>query len=232
MTYAAPFMWGCKTPPIPRVWFVANMAGGSGPRGGSGKGRRGHGGRGGRGFPGGWAGPWFGPPGARGPRGGWRAGRGDVRNAVLLLLDEQPRHGYDIITEISARSGGQWRPSPGSVYPVLARLESRGLVTAEEISGRKVFDLTASGRTFVAENRAEMGEPWVVQSTEPDAEVLADLMQTAKETAMAVWQVGQAGDDTQLAEAVEILAETRRRLYDVLGRKQGNPGDDEPDGTT
>ena len=83
--------------------------------------------------PGGF-GPWGGPGGPGGPGGGpwqgfgpWgrgpRAGRGDVRAAILALLDEGPMHGYQVIQELSGRSGGVWRPSPGSVYPVLQQLQ-------------------------------------------------------------------------------------------------------------
>src|SRR4030088_2746910 len=84
-------------------------------------------------------GPWGGPGGPGGPGGGpWqgfgpfgrgpRAGRGDVRAATLTLLGEGPMHGYQVIQELSERSGGMWRPSPGSVYPTLQLLEDEGLV--------------------------------------------------------------------------------------------------------
>src|SRR5438876_782625 len=61
-------------------------------------------------------------------RDGVRVGRGDVRAATLLLLAEQPSHGYQIIQQVSERSGGIWQPSPGSVYPALQVLEDEGLV--------------------------------------------------------------------------------------------------------
>ena len=60
----------------------------------------------------------------RGPR----VKRGDVRAAALALLAEEPPNGYQIIQEISERSGGVWRPSPGSVYPALQQLEDEGLI--------------------------------------------------------------------------------------------------------
>jgi hypothetical protein len=96
-------------------------------------------GGGGRGWP-------FGPEG--GPQ-RQRAARGDVRSAILALLSEEPRHGYQIIQDITERSGGQWKPSPGSVYPALSALQDEGLVDDEKIDGRRVFSLTASGRTHV-----------------------------------------------------------------------------------
>src|SRR4051794_24787319 len=85
-------------------------------------------------------GPGFGPRGGRGRghgpgrrgHGGRRSRRGDVRAAILALLAEQPRHGYEIIREIGERSGGFWRPSPGSVYPTLQLLADEGLVVSKD----------------------------------------------------------------------------------------------------
>src|SRR5688500_8921560 len=97
---------------------------------------------------------------------GWGGGRrrrmrrGDVRAALLVLLDEQPQTGYGLMEEIERRSSGAWRPSPGSVYPTLQQLEDEGLVGTEEGEGRTPFTLTDAGRAYVAENREELGEPW------------------------------------------------------------------------
>ncbi|GAA4996956.1 hypothetical protein GCM10025734_29100 [Kitasatospora paranensis] len=71
-----------------------------------------------------------------GPRRGGRARRGDVRASLLALLKERPMHGYEMITEIGERTGGAWRPSPGSVYPTLQLLEEEGLIAAQETGGR------------------------------------------------------------------------------------------------
>ncbi len=101
-------------------------------------------------------GPGFGPPmfGR-----GLKRERGDVRAAILALLAEEPMHGSQIITELTERSGGVWRPSPGSVYPTLQALEDQGLVTADKSEGRRVFSLTAEGRT-AAEEVADGPAPW------------------------------------------------------------------------
>ena len=89
-------------------------------------------------------------------RGGTRMGRGDVRAAVLALLAERPMHGYQIIQEIEERSGGAWKPSPGSVYPTLQLLADEGLISAEEANGRKTYALTEGGR-------AEAAMYWLIQ---------------------------------------------------------------------
>src|SRR5215204_6493642 len=119
---------------------------------------RGHGQRGGHGFgpfgrdfgmgPGGWS------------RGGRRRRRGDVRAAILVLLDEEARNGYGLMQEIEERSDGEWRPSPGSVYPQLSALEDEGLIRSREDAGRKTFELTDEGRAYVEENREALGTPW------------------------------------------------------------------------
>src|SRR6476646_10896936 len=100
----------------------------------------------------------FGPGFGRG--GGRRAARGDVRSAALLLLDEEPRNGYALMQEIERRSEGVWRPSPGSIYPVLQQLEDELLVTVQEGGSGRTFALTDEGRDHVAERRDELAKLW------------------------------------------------------------------------
>src|SRR5436305_15247900 len=87
-------------------------------------------------------------------RRGPKARRGDVRAAALVLLDEEPRNGYQLMQEIERRSDGAWRPSPGAVYPALQQLEDEGLVRTNERDGRKLYELTDTGRAHVEEHRA------------------------------------------------------------------------------
>jgi DNA-binding PadR family transcriptional regulator len=167
-----------------------------------------HGGRG-RGGPGGpWGFPGFGPP--RGPR----ARRGDVRAALLMLLAEEPRNGYQLMQEIEARSDGVWRPSPGSVYPALQQLEDEGLVrTAGE--GRKAYELTDEGRTFVEENRERLGAPW--DAVKGDlGEGAWELMDAMRQIGMALFQVTHSGTEAQREEAKAVIDEARRALYRIL----------------
>src|SRR3954470_22162019 len=89
-----------------------------------------------------------------------RMRRGDVRAAALVLLAEEPRNGYGLMQEIEERSEGEWRPSPGSVYPTLAQLQDEGLIRERDDAGRKAYELTDEGRTYVEEHRAALGTPW------------------------------------------------------------------------
>jgi DNA-binding PadR family transcriptional regulator len=191
------------------------------------EGRRRHGGGHGHGhgpgfdpraFFGGMRGFGFGPPG----RGGRRARRGDVRAAALLLLEEQPRNGYQLMQEIEDRSGGMWRPSPGSVYPALAQLEDEGLVRSDEGAGRRAFELTDEGRKYVEEHREALGVPW----DEAGGEVppgIVELRSLMMQLGMASMQVAQAGDEAQTAEARKVLEDARRALYRILA------GDEPPE---
>ncbi|WP_255771233.1 PadR family transcriptional regulator [Pseudarthrobacter sulfonivorans] len=146
-------------------------------------------------------------------RSGTRAGRGEVRSAILALLAERPMHGYQMISEIEDRSGGSWKPSAGSVYPTLQLLVDEGLISAEESNGRKTYSLTETGREEVA--GADASALW--ESAEPAAGFAA-LPKAGIELAQAAAQVGRSGSPKQVQEAVRVLDEARRRLYSILAR--------------
>jgi DNA-binding PadR family transcriptional regulator len=147
-------------------------------------------------------------------RSGTRAGRGELRSAVLALLAERPMHGYQIIHEIEERSGGSWKPSAGSVYPTLQLLADEGLVSSEESNGRKIYSLTEAGREEVA--NAETAAPW--DSTPASGPGFAALPKAGVELAQAAAQVGRTGTRKQVQEAVTVLEEARRRLYAILAQ--------------
>ena len=158
----------------------------------------------------------FGAPGRHGHgRHRGRRPRGDVRAAILVLLDEEPRNGYGIMQEIEERSAGVWRPSPGSVYPVLQQLEDEGLVRADESGERKLMQLTDAGREYVEERREALGTPWDTAA----AGVSDDMMEIRAlvwQLAAAVREVVASGSEQQHAQARAVLAETRRALYRIL----------------
>jgi len=157
----------------------------------------------------------FGPFGFGGPGRGRRARRGDVRAAALLLLEEEPRNGYQLMQEIEERSGGVWRPSPGSIYPALSQLEDEGLVRSNDSAGRRAFELTDEGRTYVEENREALGTPWDEAGGDLP-EGVAELRKLMMQLGMATMQVVQAGNDEQTAEARKVLEDARRAIYGIL----------------
>jgi len=165
-------------------------------------------------------GPWgpqqFGPGWRH--RGGGRARRGDVRAAILALLSERPMHGYEIIQEVGERTGGVWEPSPGSVYPTLQMLEDEGLVTAQESEGRKRYALTESG-TAEATRRASEPAPWE-EVTRGASSASMDVRRLGFQIFGAVKQIGETGTEQQQQKLVEVLTETRKRLYSILAEDE------------
>jgi len=155
------------------------------------------------------------------PKGGARMGRGDVRAAVLALLAESPMHGYQIIHEIEERSGGSWKPSPGSVYPTLQLLTDEGLVTAEEANGRKTYALTEAGRAE-ADAAGERPAPWQASGTGAGARESSGrataLPKAGVELAQAAAQVARTGTPEQVQQAVAVLEDARRKLYSILAQ--------------
>jgi DNA-binding PadR family transcriptional regulator len=167
-------------------------------------------------------GPGFGPgfppppgPGGRHGRRGRRTARGDVRAAVLALVAEEPRHGYDIIGEIAERSGGAWRPSPGSIYPTVAQLSDEGLVRTEKVEGRRIVHLTEAGARYVEEHRAELDAVWSTAGPEHDAPTVA-LWEQLRQLHAAAAQVVEAGSPEQVGAATEALTGARKTIYRLL----------------
>ena len=172
-------------------------------RGEGGFGRRGRG-RGGFGF----------DPEAQMGRGP-RRGRGDVRTAVLMLLIEQPMHGYEMIQQIRERSKEAWSPSPGAIYPTLQLLTDEGLITTDDLDGKKVSRLTDIGRTAAEELASAKTAPWDQASADAGTgahslrEAVFHLMSATKQMAMA-------GSSAQRQKTTELLDETRKKIYAML----------------
>jgi DNA-binding PadR family transcriptional regulator len=161
---------------------------------------------------GGSPGQFFGP--------GPRVGRGDVRAAILVLLSEGPMHGYQVIQELTERSGGMWHPSPGSVYPTLQQLEDEGLVRSSEADGRRVYQLTDSGKAEV-DRRGDEPPPWKMPTR---GEHFMELREEGFGVFAATMQVVRTGSPQQIGRAKAILTDARKRLYRLLA------GDDETSG--
>ncbi len=163
-----------------------------------------------------------GPPFGRGPEGfgggrrmGRRSKRGDVRAAVLLLIGEGPRNGYQLIQELAERSNGAWRPSPGSIYPVLSQLEDEGLVAVDPTQSGRTYQLTPAGSAYLDEHRAALGKPWEEAAASVGGPT-SELISTTRQVAAAARQVLEAGTEAQVTQAVAVLAEARRGIYKIL----------------
>lgn len=133
-------------------------------------------------------------------------------------------HGYEIIQQITARSGDVWRPSAGSVYPALQLLEDQGLIRSEQTEGRRVFQLTDAGREYVEQHRDELTAAWTGVAKSVDDTVL-ELRDLFGQAGSAIRQVAQAGTEAQIAAARELLINTRRQLYRILAGDESTGGE-------
>ncbi|MEV0583253.1 PadR family transcriptional regulator [Nonomuraea sp. NPDC050310] len=140
--------------------------------------------------------------------------RGDVRAALLSLLAEGDKNGYQMIQEIQERSRGVWRPSPGSVYPALQQLEDEELVTSGESGGSRLYRLTERGRAESAA-RDEQDPPWdeVARSVPADRHELHLLLGQLNE---AVLHLARTAGAPRLAQAKTLLKETRKAVFKIL----------------
>ena len=142
--------------------------------------------------------------------------RGNVRAAILALLVERPMHGYEMMQELEARTDGVWRPSAGSIYPTLQMLEDEGLVKSEEIGDRRRYSLTDAGRD---EAERRQGPPPWEESASAGEFPGGQLREAGFQVAAAVMQAAATGTDEQVAKVRDILADTRRQIYSVLGEE-------------
>jgi len=168
-------------------------------------------------YAGGFGGAFMGGRRMRGRGPGMRRRRGDVRAAVLALLAERPMHGYEMIQEISQRSNGLWRPSPGSVYPTLQLLVDEGLIVGTETEGSKrLFELTDDGREAAAKTQTP---PWeeIAEGADPNE---VNLRASFGQLAAAMFQGAHAGTPEQQKRILDIVNNARREIYGVLGEAE------------
>jgi DNA-binding PadR family transcriptional regulator len=156
------------------------------------------------------------PYGEHGRHGHWAGGRvpkGNVRGLLLAALLNGPAHGYELMRRLEGQAGGRWRPSPGSVYPLLQVLEDEGLVRGRDSDGRRVYELTERGRT-----QADVGQLRDLATGTGAGSAHLDLRAEVRRLHAAARQVATAGDPAQVQEAVEIVRGARQALYQLLAQ--------------
>nr|BFD86043.1 hypothetical protein StreXyl84_54440 [Streptomyces sp. Xyl84] len=126
-------------------------------------------------------------------------------------------HGYEMIQEIAERSGGAWKPSPGSVYPTLQLLEDEGLIVSESEGGKKLFSLTEEGRAVAGEGPEA---PWEEASRGIDWEVLGEIRQAGFGLMEAFGQVWKTGSKEQREKALAVINDARKKLYLILADEE------------
>ena len=175
----------------------------------------------------------FGMPGPGGPghkrRGGRMFEQGDLKYVILRLLEEKPRHGYEIIKELEERSGGTYAPSPGTVYPTLQMLEDLGYarVTPQE-AGKKIYEITDEGRAYLAQNKSTVEDIFERMARFGESffgDAMGAVHGAFKDVARATYSTAPrcASHPETLAKVREILERAAREI-DELGRVKPSGG--------
>jgi len=152
-----------------------------------------------------------GPLWLQGGPGNWpkvlQAGRGNIKPIILQALSEKPMHGYEIIQHFAKRSGGHWRPSPGSVYPTLHKLEAEGLINAKDVDGKTEYYVSPKGRRQAEEQSTV--NPWE-GIKHPD--LLAEVGPIMREFMPIMHQLAMKGSDEDAERATSIIKEATIKL--------------------
>jgi DNA-binding PadR family transcriptional regulator len=147
--------------------------------------------------------------------------QGDLKYVILQLLDEKPRHGYEIIKELEEKFGGAYSPSPGTVYPTLSMLEDMGYATArQEEGGKKIYEITDAGKAYLAENRSTVDDIFQRIADFGGAffgESMLELSQAFKNVARATYTVGprHAKDPERVRKIREILERAAKEIEEA-----------------
>lgn len=165
-------------------------------------------------------GPWeWWPAGARrrGRRRRHWFGPGDMKYVILRLLRDKPMHGYEVMKELEEHTQGCYKPSPGTVYPTLQWLEDEGLVSGEEVEGKKVYSITDAGRAFLNEHKGTVEDIFdrvdeMIDNLvrDPMPEVTRQVGRLVGRIYRTTWRLRD--DDEKVARVVKILEQAAADL--------------------
>ena len=143
-----------------------------------------------------------------------RLKRGILKFALLKLLGEMPRHGYDLIREIREKG---WTGGAGSVYPLLAALEAAGFIAGRDEEGRRIYELTEKGRKMMEERWADIGRFFEEDDEEEGTrDRRAQMRDSATRLMQAVSQLGYSSKPETIERVRDILDKARKEVYEVL----------------
>jgi DNA-binding PadR family transcriptional regulator len=146
--------------------------------------------------------------------------RGGIKFAILELLKDKPRHGYEIIREIEERSGGFYSPSPGAVYPTLQALEDQDFVSSATDEGKRVYSITEAGLTYLEGHKEQARghrERWAAAcGSGPHGEGHAGRGEMREMIGDVVRGIRRsAGNPEKMKEIREVLRETAKKVEDI-----------------
>ena len=171
--------------------------------------------------------PFDGDPPGEGPfaKGGWgrhRQRRGDIKFVLLELLNDQPRHGYELIKILEERSGGFYRPSPGVIYPTLQLLEEEGSVTSEMVEGKRVYTITDAGRKLLQEQEETWGPgfgPRWGRHHSHEKPQLTELHRTIMALYESAMHAARYGTPEQIQAVQAAVEAANQQVHSILAQK-------------
>ena len=149
--------------------------------------------------------------------------QGDLKLVILRLLEEKPRHGYEIIKDLEERSGGRYAPSPGTVYPTLTLLEEMGYAASTEEGGRKTYSITDAGKKYLSDNQTTVDDVFE-RLSELGASIFGDAVRPAHEAmgelGRAYWKatIRRPATPETITKVAEILRKAAADLEALAGQ--------------
>ncbi len=140
---------------------------------------------------------------------------GDMKYVILKLLQDKPRHGYEVMKELEERMHGCYSPSPGTVYPTLQWLEDEGLVTARDVDGKKVYEVTDAGRQFLQEHRDVVDDIFERVREAVDRVAgggMVDVNRALGRVVKAVYRAGWKVDEAARKRVAELLTKAAEEI--------------------
>ena len=141
-----------------------------------------------------------------------RAQRGDITPLILQVLKDEPMHGYQIIRTFEELSNGMWRPSAGSVYPILQLLEEQQLVRSHEDEGKKSYFLTQKGRDEAQKGCARL--PWKTHTEV--ATTFDEIRSEIHESIKALKLISTQGSQAHATQAKAAIIELHKKLREII----------------
>ena len=170
---------------------------------------------------------WMGSGGRTRGRGRGRRRRqwfeaGDMKYVILKLVKDKPMHGYEVMKELEEHTHGCYKPSPGTVYPTLQWLEDEGLVSSEEVEGKKVYSITAAGHEFLDENKGTVEEIFDRVEDMLDSLLNDPMPDVTRQVGKLVGQVYRTtwrwrDDEEKMREVARVLERTIKELEELRG---------------
>src|SRR5499427_7168576 len=165
-------------------------------------------------------------PWGRGGRWGRFFGPGELRLAILSMLESGPKPGYELMKELETKSGGIYKASAGAIYPALQQLEDEGMVTSDSAAGKRTYSLTDAGRAELQDKRdavkaiwqrAEQAGDWAPLISFGGAEVARPAAEVLK---LATGVAARAGNDSEKIAKIRQILERAKKEIEALEKNK------------